>query len=85
MRPPICVICDADADPDDGALLSFRKDAHAVAWHQAATAEPGFVGHPPDVEWFCEAHADAASALTHLTLGEAVSHLRQAELSRSRC
>lgn len=76
MRPPICAICDEDLGPD-GGLLSFRLDDTARDWHARANAEPGFVGHPPEQEWFCETHLEPASELTHLTRGQAISRMRK--------
>ena len=74
MRPPICEICHDDCDPHEG-LLGFAEDERSRAWHARAEAEPGFVGHPPDLGWFCPAHLEAAKALTHLPRSEAVARL----------
>jgi hypothetical protein len=38
--------------------------------------QPGFVGHPPGLEWFCEQHLAGARSLCHLTLGQALQLLR---------
>ena len=73
MRPPECVMCGAC---DEGIrLLGFAMDAEAADWYKRAE-EPGFVGHPPDQEWFCSVHAEKASTLTMLTLTEALRAMR---------
>ena len=75
MRPPECVICGTN---DEGTcLLGFAMDPEAADWYKRAE-EAGFVGHPPDQEWFCRAHAQRASTLTDLTLGEALRTMRGA-------
>jgi hypothetical protein len=75
MRPPICEICDERFD-DGGGLVTFALDDRARAFHKRRKREPGFVGHPPEKEWFCEKHIEAARALSHLTRGEAVAQLK---------
>lgn len=76
MRPPICAVCHARFGPDDGGLVSFVMDDAARIFHQRRRDEPGFVGHPPEQEWFCGAHVEAARALVHLTRSDALSRLR---------
>lgn len=76
MRPPICAVCHARFGPDDGGLVSFALDDDARAFHAKKKATPGFVGHPPEKEWFCAAHVDAARQLSHLTRAEALTKLR---------
>ncbi len=69
MRPPECAICDVDVD-ESGALISFVRTAEDDEWYRRSEEE-GFVGHPPNVDWFCANHASAARALKHLTIREA--------------
>ena len=79
MRPPVCAVCDADLEPNEGGgLVGFRRRPEDEAWHRRSQEEPGFVGHPPDVEWFCAEPIDAARELSHLDLGEALRVLRGA-------
>jgi hypothetical protein len=77
MRPPICAVCHVRFGPEEGGLVSFVMDEAARTFHQRRRDEPGFVGHPPEQEWFCGAHVEAARTLTHLTRGEALAKLRQ--------
>jgi hypothetical protein len=37
--------------------------------------QPGFVGHPAGLEWFCPEHLAAAKALQHLSVREALRQL----------
>jgi hypothetical protein len=76
MRPPICAICHDRFGPDEGGLVSFALDDAARAFHERRRTEPGFVGHPPEQEWFCGKHVAAARALTGLTRGKALTQLR---------
>lgn len=75
MRPPDCAICDANALDEGGGRVSFALDEQAKDWHDRANLEPGFVGHPPEQEWFCSAHIQAARALAHLPLSDAMRAL----------
>ena len=72
MRPPICEICGEDIDDDIGGLVSFAMSDSDEAWHERADDEPGFVGHPPELEWFCKDHIARAQELSHLTRAEAM-------------
>lgn len=81
MRPPICAVCHARFGPDDdgdgaGGLVSFALDDAARAFHAKKAATPGFVGHPPEKEWFCATHIAAARQLSHLTRSDALQQLR---------
>lgn len=76
MKPPICALCDERFAPTEGALVRFVSTAASEAWRARAVAEPGFVGHPPDLAWFCGVHRAAAEALAHLTLADALAKLR---------
>jgi hypothetical protein len=68
MRPPECAICNSDFDcSDEGGLIYFAKRPSDVAWHKQME-EKGFVGHPPEAEWFCKRHFKAAKKLEHLTI-----------------
>ena len=76
MRPPECAVCDLDLDPNEGGgLVSFCRQPSDEDWYRRSEAEPGFVGHPPNVEWFCANHIDAARKLKHLSLREALQQL----------
>ena len=78
MRPPECAVCDERFDPfgSGGGLVSFARDPADADWYVRAK-QPGFVGHPPHEEWFCEKHVAAARAVAQLTRREAMRSLRQ--------
>lgn len=79
MRPPICEYCDNDFRHNvegEGGLVYFAKDEKDADWYRRAE-QPGFVGHPPHLGWFCAAHYPAAKALSHLTFRQALTQLRQ--------
>lgn len=69
MRPPICAVCGERFS--GGGLVTFRRSAEDEDWHERQREE-GFVGHPPDLEWFCDAHVARARALSALTRAEAM-------------
>ncbi len=70
MRPPICYVCDKEFDLDEGDLIYFKKSEKDLEWDKKME-QPGFVGHPPHAEWFCNEHIKEWKALQHLTLKEA--------------
>jgi hypothetical protein len=73
MRPPECGLC---GHTDSGTqIVRFASDPAAQAWRARARVE-GFVGHPPDEEWFCSEHLAAAEALCHQTRDTALASLR---------
>lgn len=74
MRPPICAVCDEYFDPGMGDMVEFKKTAADLAWDKKAEA-PGFAGHPPYLEWFCEKHIDLARELSSRTRSEAMAQI----------
>jgi hypothetical protein len=72
MKPPICAICGKRFDPTEGKLLSFRLTEKDLQWQKHAKITPGFVGHPPWLEWFCADHAQLFEPLLALSLAEAM-------------
>ena len=73
MRPPECARCGEGFDPSDGgATVEFRRTAASELWHERAEQE-GFVGHPPNLEWFCNQHLSRALELRELSLAEAMA------------
>ncbi|MCB1742973.1 MAG: hypothetical protein KDK91_21535 [Gammaproteobacteria bacterium] len=74
MRPPECAVCGHRFDPAHGELIAFCRDDEADAWY-ARTHQDEIVGHPPNVEWFCERHAPLARELRDWSLGEALQRL----------
>lgn len=59
MRPPLCEDCGREFDPQsEGALVRFPADEDARQWYKRAEEEPGFVGHPPDLAWYCGEHLE---------------------------
>lgn len=77
MRPPECDICGKRFGPDEGDLIYFARDEAAENWHQRAEAEPGFVGHPPEAEWFCNKHLAIAKKYAHLPRKAAYVEIRK--------
>lgn len=75
MRPPICEICGEDIEGEEGDLVSFARSPSDENWHEQARKDPGFVGHPPEMEWFCGKHIARARELSHLTRAEAMQLL----------
>jgi hypothetical protein len=72
MKPPICEQCGNRFPPEEGGLVRFAPTPESEAWRARAAAEPGFVGHPPDLAWFCGTHLAAAQALADDTLDAAL-------------
>lgn len=79
MRPPICAVCHVrivdDGEVGGGGLVTFADDARSIAFRARQQTEPGFVGHPPNLEWFCGDHVRAARALAHRSRSEALAAL----------
>jgi len=71
MRPPVCHFCGKYGDPKTG-LVGFA-DYRAL--------EPGIVGHPHGLEWFCSAHFAEAEALRHLPIEVAMQRMRDRRMS----
>ncbi|TXT59144.1 MAG: hypothetical protein BAJALOKI3v1_1120009 [Promethearchaeota archaeon] len=78
MRPPICAICGKRGSglDDEIKLVSFamRKGDKKFA---KKLEDPGFVGHPPWKEWFCEKHYEEAQKLSDLTIDKAMKELHE--------
>lgn len=77
MKPPICALCAQQFGPADGGLVRFAPTPASEAWRVRAAAEPGFVGHPPDLGWFCGAHRALAESLANRPLAEALQVMRE--------
>lgn len=75
MKPPICELCGDRFDPDSGELLEFERAASDAEWYERAEADD-FVGHPPNVAWFCAEHSARARTLTDRTLIDALEMMR---------
>jgi hypothetical protein len=71
MRPPICEFCSQRFGPDAGGLVTFRPRPEDLAVI-ARLQQPGYVGHPPNLGWFCGEHLAQAQGLADLTMGEAL-------------
>ena len=79
MKPPICAFCRKDMRRShDGKfdLITFQPTEADKEYNQRLK-DNRMVGHPGGVAWFCPTHAPAAHKLTHLTLGEALKHMRK--------
>lgn len=86
MKPPICALCNRRLPPDEGGLVTFKPTpADAEILRRFETPGPDgsrYVGHPPNLFWFCGMHIDAAHALQHLTREEALTLLREQFMRR---
>ena len=77
MRPPECVICGNDFDPNGkGGMIYFKKRFSDRVWERKMNRIEG-VGHPPNVEWFCEKHYPAAEKLQDKTIDKVMKELRE--------
>ncbi len=77
MRPPICEVCSLKFVDNElnaighGGLVEFKPSLDDKA--QIARMEvKGWVGHPPNMGWFCKDHIEDARALRHISLREAM-------------
>lgn len=76
MKPPICELCDDPVDPESGELLEFERAPADTERYERADVG-GFVGHPPNVAWFCAEHSARARTLTDRTLVDALEAMRE--------
>lgn len=76
MRPPICAICKKRFAPSDGGKVYFKETEEQKEYNKRFD-EPGFVGHPSHLEWFCEDHIEAAKELKNLSSTEAIKELKK--------
>ena len=74
MRPPICAICHKDFY-DEGGLVQFQLTEKNKEQLERLN-QPGMVGHPPALEWFCGEHIEKAKELSDLTLSEAMKIMK---------
>ena len=74
MRPPECAVCGDEFTAPDGRLVTFAERDSDRQWRERAAAER-MVGHPPNVEWFCGVHAQAAIDLAGETIDVAMRAL----------
>jgi hypothetical protein len=75
MRPTVCAICDVRFESGGGSVRFVSRPSDRE-WRRRAEA-PGFVGHPPDTEWFCETHIAAArDRAPEVTIDVALRQLR---------
>lgn len=78
MRPPECAVCGEEFTAPDGRLVTFAERDSDRQWRERVAAER-MVGHPPNVEWFCGMHAEAAVALAGETIDVAMRTLTATE------
>jgi len=75
----MCAICDEDFDPSSGGgTVTFAERDSDREWYKRMD-EPGYVGHPPNVEWFCKKHHAAALECADLPRHEAMATIRAME------
>jgi hypothetical protein len=82
MRPPICEICEVKFVDEEinqlghGGLVEFKpslEDKAVIARMQIK----GWVGHPPNMGWFCGKHIEDARAIRHMSMREALMIIRK--------
>lgn len=78
MRPPECAVCGEEFTAPDGRLVTFAERDSDRQWRERAAAER-MVGHPPNVDWFCGVHAEAAVSLAGETIDVAMRTLTATE------
>lgn len=73
MRPPICAICHKDfrADLGKGGTVSFKPTESDKSYNEKIRKRR-MVGHPPNLEWFCNKHLKIAEKYKHLNRSEAI-------------
>lgn len=76
MRPPECAVCGEEFTAPDGRLVTFAERDSDRQWRERVAAER-MVGHPPNVDWFCGVHAEAAVALAGETIDVALTELKR--------
>lgn len=69
MKAPICTVCGRYQSPDASDRFEL------VAFADCVFLEPGCIGHPYGLEWFCPVHIPAAKALSSLRLDAAMIEL----------
>lgn len=80
MMPPDCCLCEKGRETgDDCELICFERTESDQEWHVRAASDQGFVGHPPECEWFCHGHVATARSLVQQNLALALAHLRKHE------
>jgi hypothetical protein len=70
MKPPLCAYCRRNfrSHPElEFKLVRFKKSTAQVE-REAKRKDENYVGHPANVEWFCNEHIEHAKANTSLTL-----------------
>jgi hypothetical protein len=70
--PPNCCLCDKGlVTGDECELVCFRKTPDQEVWYTDAESRL-LPDHPPNCEWFCEDHFEAAWSLVSLDQDQAV-------------
>ncbi|MBN2662896.1 MAG: hypothetical protein JXR68_04540 [Bacteroidales bacterium] len=80
MRPPICAICHKSFS-SRGGLVHFSLTEQEKEYNKSFE-QPGFVGHPAGLEWFCEEHLPEAKLRSNLTKAQAIRELQQIFLKK---
>lgn len=75
MKPPICHICGKFIKSEEGGLVYFEKRERDLEWDKKAS-RPGFCGHPPYAEYFCQEHYALAKENSRLPIDEAMGILK---------
>jgi hypothetical protein len=78
VRPPVCWIC--GESPRDDSCSWFTAVRFGSEAEEEVRREPeraGWVGHPPEVEWFCAEHAPLAEEHAHLHWRTALTRLQE--------
>ncbi|MHA2503721.1 MAG: hypothetical protein ACXAE3_12720 [Candidatus Kariarchaeaceae archaeon] len=77
MRPPECAICDTEFDPFEGGDTVYFRETESDKKQNQRMERQGLTGHPPNCDWFCNAHLKQAQDLQHLHLAEALVQMRR--------
>ena len=75
MRPPICAVCRKRFAPSEGGKIYFKVSEDDKVYKEKLK-EPGFTGHPPNLEWFCGKHLAKAKEYSDLYRIEALKIIK---------
>jgi len=70
MKSPICFLCNKDFGSE---YFHFQTGGQLVKFADYRPLAPGAAGHPWGLEWFCDEHVQAASALSGASSAEALA------------
>lgn len=80
MRPPICAICHKSFS-NGGGLVQFALTEEEKEYNKRFD-QPGFVGHPAGLEWFCDEHLSEAKLRSNMSKTQAINELQKLFLKK---